>query len=148
MSGGEPVRVVIVGAGRRAGYLYGPLVKALAPRVTLVGVWGRSETSARRLGEHLGVRCETDLEKLVREEGAEVGVVSVSYAANGEVGLRAVEAGLHVLTETPIAHRLSEADAVIAAAARRGVKVEVAEQFHRRPLEQLKLKLIESGLFG
>jgi hypothetical protein len=26
--------------------------------------------------------------------------------------------------------------------------VEVAEQFHRRPLEQLKLKLIETGIFG
>jgi predicted dehydrogenase len=28
------------------------------------------------------------------------------------------------------------------------LKVEVAEQFHRRPLEQIKLKLLESGLFG
>src|SRR5207302_1844225 len=28
------------------------------------------------------------------------------------------------------------------------VKVEVAEQFHRRPLEQLKLRLIDSGLLG
>ncbi len=28
------------------------------------------------------------------------------------------------------------------------VKIEVSEQFHRRPLEQIKLKLIESGLFG
>jgi predicted dehydrogenase len=50
--------------------------------------------------------------------------------------------------ETPIAHKLSEADAIIAAAAQRGLKIEVAEQFHRRPLEQIKLKLIESGLFG
>ena len=60
----------------------------------------------------------------------------------------AVEAGLHVLVETPIAHKLSEADAIIAAAKERGLKIEVAEQFHRRPLEQIKLKLIEFGLFG
>jgi predicted dehydrogenase len=53
-----------------------------------------------------------------------------------------------VLLETPIAHKLSEADAIIAAAARRGRKIEVAEQFHRRPLEQIKLALIASGLFG
>ena len=52
------------------------------------------------------------------------------------------------MLETPIAHRLDEADAIIAAAAQRGRKIEVAEQFHRRPLEQIKLKLIESGLFG
>ena len=29
-----------------------------------------------------------------------------------------------------------------------GSSIEVAEQFHRRPLEQIKLKLIASGLFG
>jgi hypothetical protein len=34
----------------------------------------------------------------------------------------AVEHGLHVLRETPIAHKLSEADAIIAAAAQRGLK--------------------------
>jgi predicted dehydrogenase len=60
----------------------------------------------------------------------------------------AVEHGLHALLETPIAHKLSEADAIIAAAAERGLKIEVAEQFHRRPLEQIKLVLIASGLFG
>lgn len=60
----------------------------------------------------------------------------------------AVEAGLHVLVETPIAHKLSEADVIISAAEERNLKIEVAEQFHRRPLEQIKLKLIETGLFG
>jgi predicted dehydrogenase len=60
----------------------------------------------------------------------------------------AVEAGLHVLLETPIAHSLSQADAIIAAAQARDLKIEVAEQFHRRPLEQVKLKLLDSGLFG
>jgi predicted dehydrogenase len=74
--------------------------------------------------------------------------VNVAYEANGEVGLTAVEAGLHVLLETPIAHRLGEADAIIRAARERGLKVEVAEQFHRRPPEQIKLALIASGLFG
>jgi predicted dehydrogenase len=60
----------------------------------------------------------------------------------------AVESGLNVLLETPIAHRLSEADAIIAAAETRDLKIEVAEQFHRRPMEAIKLKLIESGIFG
>jgi predicted dehydrogenase len=46
----------------------------------------------------------------------------VNKHANGQVGLMAVEHGLHVLLETPIAHKLSEADAIIAAAARRGLQ--------------------------
>lgn len=143
-----PLRVAIVGTGRRSDYLYGPIIQALPDEVELVAVWGRSTDSARRLGESLGAPWYTDLDKLVGATAPQLGIVSVNYSSNGQVGLMAVEAGLHVLLETPIAHKLSEADAIIAAAAQRGLKIEIAEQFHRRPLEQIKLKLIEYGLFG
>src|SRR5919206_840604 len=141
------MRVAIIGTARRSNYLYGPLLKAL-PDVELVSVWGRSPDSALRLGESLGVPAFTDLDALIRETEPRIGVVSVAYGANGEVGLMAVEHGLNVLLETPIAHKLSEADAIIASARRQDLKIEVSEQFHRRPLEQIKLALIASGLFG
>ena len=143
-----PLRVAIIGTGKRSDYLYGPIVRALPQEVELVAVWGRSADSAKRLGESLGVPAYTDLDQLIRETAPVIGIVSVNYGSNGQVGLMAVEHGLHVLLETPIAHKLSEADAIMAAAQQRGLKVEVAEQFHRRPLEQIKLKLIEAGLFG
>jgi predicted dehydrogenase len=142
------LRVAIIGTAKRSDYLYGPLIKALPNEVELVSVWGRHADSVERLGQSLGVPSYTDLDKLVRETAPEVGIVSVNYHANGEVGLMAVQAGLHVLLETPIAHKLSEADAIIAAAQERELKIEIAEQFHRRPLEQIKLQLLASGLFG
>ncbi|HAJ37415.1 MAG TPA: gfo/Idh/MocA family oxidoreductase [Chloroflexi bacterium] len=144
----RPLRVAIIGTARRSDYLYGPLVQALPDDVELVGVWGRRAAAAQQLGERLHVPWYTDMDRLMREQAPEIGIVSVAYNANGQVGLMAVEAGLHVLLETPIAHKLSEADAIIAAAQRRQRKIEVAEQFHRRPLEQIKLTLIRSGLFG
>lgn len=144
----DPLRVAIIGTARRSDYLYGPIIRALPAEVELVAVWGRSEPSARALGESLGAPWYTNVERLVRETAPEIGIVSVAYEANGQVGLMAVEHGLHVLLETPIAHDLGEADAIIAAARQRGLQIEVAEQFHRRPLEQLKLALIASGLFG
>jgi predicted dehydrogenase len=143
----EPLRIAIIGTAKRSDYLYGPLLRNILG-VELVAVWGRSAGSARQLGENLGVPWYTDLDRLVLETAPEIGIVSVSYNANGEVGLMAVESGLHVLLETPIAHNLAEADAIINAAKERSLKIEVAEQFHRRPLEQIKLKLLESGLFG
>jgi len=145
-----PLRVAIIGTAKRSDYLYGPLIKALSEEVELVSVWGRSKDSVpvQKLTTSLNVPGYTDFDKLMRETEPEIGVVSVNYHANGKVGLMAVEAGLHVLLETPIAHKLTEADAIIAAAEQRGVKIEIAEQFHRRPLEQIKLKLIETGLFG
>jgi predicted dehydrogenase len=143
-----PLRVAIIGTAKRSDYLYGPLINALPDEVVLVAVWGRSLDSTKRLSQSLGVPGYTDLNQLIHETAPEIGIVSVSYYANGEVGLMAVEAGLNTLLETPIAHKLSEADAIIAAAEERNLKIEVAEQFHRRPLEQIKLKLLESGLFG
>ncbi len=148
MNNKRVLRVAIIGTAKRSDYLYGPIVEALPAEVELVAVWGRSETSVQKLSRSLGVPGYTQLDKLIRETAPDLGIVSVNYHANGEVGLMAVEAGLHVLLETPIAHKLSEADAMIAAAQERGLKIEVAEQFHRRPLEQIKLKLIETGLFG
>ena len=143
-----PLRVAIIGTAKRSDYLYGPLIKSIPAEAELVSVWGRSDSSTQQLSESLGVPGYTDLPKLIQATAPDIGVVSVNYHANGEIGLMAVEAGLHVLLETPIAHTLSEADAIIAAADERGLEIEIAEQFHRRPLEQIKLKLIESGLFG
>lgn len=144
----RPLRVAIIGTAKRSDYLYGPLIRALSADVELVSVWGRQAESVERLGKSLNAPAYTDMDRLMRATAPEIGIVSVNYHANGEVGLMAVQAGLHVLLETPIAHRLSEADAIIAAAQERGLKIEIAEQFHRRPLEQIKLKLIASGLFG
>ena len=144
----QPIRVAIIGTAARSSYLYGPMLKALSDDVTLVAVWGRTPGSAKKLGQGLDVPWFTEIETLINETQPQMGIVSVAYHANGAVGLMALEHGLHVLLETPIAHKLSEADAIIRAASQRALKVEVAEQFHRRPLEQLKLKLIGSGLFG
>lgn len=144
----QPIRTSIIGTAARSDYLYGPMVKTLSDEVCLVSVWGRTVESAKKLGESLGVPWYTDIEELIKETHPQIGIVSVASQANGMVGLMAVEHGLHVLLETPIAQKLSEADAIIRAAGQRNLKVEVAEQFHRRPLEQLKLKLIASGLFG
>ncbi|MFN2236336.1 MAG: Gfo/Idh/MocA family oxidoreductase, partial [Anaerolineales bacterium] len=107
-----PLRVAIIGTAKRSDYLYGPIIRALPEEVELVSVWGRSQDSTQRLSEGLAVPGYTDLEKLVSETAPQIGIVSVNYHANGEVGLMALEAGLHVLLETPIAHKLCEADAI------------------------------------
>src|SRR5258708_39972087 len=108
----SPVRFAIIGTSKRSDYFYGPVLRGL-PDTELVAVWGRSPDSARVLGESLNIPWYTDLKKLIRETAPQIGIVSVEYSANGEVGLMAVEHGLHVLLETPFAHHLREADAII-----------------------------------
>ena len=144
----DRLRFAIVGAGKRSNYLYAPLLELLKEDVEIVGVWGHSDEKARALGTKLGVPWFTDLERLVEQTRPQAAVVSVTYGANGQVGRQAVELGLNVLLETPIAHDLADADAILAEAESRHLKLEVAEQYYRRPMERIKLALIQAGFFG
>ena len=144
----ERIRFAIVGTSQRSDYLYGPLLTTLSDEVELIGVWGRSEGRVKVLGEKFCVPWFTDLERLRDEARPQAAVVAVAYAANGEVGRKVVALGLHALLETPIAHDLADADAIMAGAKAQNLKVEVAEQYYRRPIERLKRLLIEADVFG
>lgn len=144
----DRIRFAIVGTGKRSDYLYAPLLNILKEEVEFVGVWGRSEEKAHELGEKYHVQGFTDLEQMRNELAVDAAIVSVANPANGEVGRRVIELGLHALLETPVANRLEDADAIISGAKANNLKVEIAEQYYRRPIERLKRKLIDSDLFG
>ncbi|MGE5223181.1 MAG: Gfo/Idh/MocA family protein [Omnitrophica WOR_2 bacterium] len=144
----EQIRFIIAGGGARSDYLYAPLFKMLSDELELAGIWSRSTERARFLGEKHAVPWSTDLQGLIKETKAQAAIVSVNYHANGEVGRLIVDSGLHALLETPIAHHLWDADAIIAGAKAQDLKIEVAEQYYRRPIERLKRLLIDAGLFG
>ncbi|MBA3554350.1 MAG: Gfo/Idh/MocA family oxidoreductase, partial [Gemmatimonadales bacterium] len=65
----------------------------------------------------------TDLDALLRK--VEAVTVAVPTPAHAEVGLRALERGVPLLMEKPLAGTLEEADALIAAARRRGLQLQV-----------------------
>lgn len=114
-----PVGVIGVGAlGRHhARHL------ASLPDAHLVGVYDLDPERARQVaGEH-GVRAFGDLDELLRAvEAVSVVVPTPQHAA---VGLRALEHGVPVLMEKPLAASLQEADALIDAADRAGVQLQV-----------------------
>ncbi|HWR38211.1 MAG TPA: Gfo/Idh/MocA family oxidoreductase [Patescibacteria group bacterium] len=67
---------------------------------------------------------------------------------HARMALDAMEAGKHVIVEKPMAMSLAEADAMIAAAQKRGVKIAVTHQNRfNRPVVKLREKL-EKGKFG
>lgn len=144
----DRIRFAIIGTGKRSDYLYAPLLNILKEDVELVGIWGRSEEKARELGEKYHVPWFTDLEQVRNELDIDAAIVSVANPANGAVGRRVIEMRLHALLETPIANSLEDADAIISGAKDNNLKVEVAEQYYRRPVERLKRKLIDAGVFG
>jgi predicted dehydrogenase len=142
------IRFAVIGAGNRSDTLYAPLLNILKEHVEFVGVWGRSEEKARKLGEKYHVPWFTDLTQMRNELQVDAAIVSVANPANGEVGRQVVELGLHALLETPIANSLEDADDIISGAKAKNLKIEVAEQYYRRPIERLKRMLIDTDVFG
>jgi predicted dehydrogenase len=62
--------------------------------------------------------------------------------------LKAFEAGLHVMTEKPMAITLASCRTMRDAAARAGRKLAVAENFRRDPMNRLAKALLDSGAIG
>lgn len=99
--------------------------------VDLVGVHDIDHARAEAVAAEMGTRAFADLDELLgRIEALSVAVATTAHAS---VGLRALERGVPVLMEKPLAVTLEEADALIATAARHGVQLQVGhiERFNR-----------------
>ncbi len=117
----DPLRLAIVGAGHFGRY---HVLKAAAePRVALVGVVDHDPEKAARVAAEGGAPALPDLDAALDE--AEAVIVAATTRAHHALGLRVLEAGRHLFMEKPLATTLAEADALIAAAAARGVVLQV-----------------------
>jgi predicted dehydrogenase len=144
----KPLRVAVVGTGERVETYYAPILRALRPELSWVGVWGRRRERVDELARREGVPGFTDLDEMLRAAPADILVLCVHSRANGDLGRKLAATGRALLLETPIANELPLADDIIRLAREKGAPVEVAEQFHRRPAEELKRLLIRRGVFG
>ena len=112
----KTVRIGIVGVGHM-GRLHAEKVVALrdaGANVELAGVYDVDAARARDTALGLGVSAARDAGSLYRE--CDAVVAAVPTVAHHEVARSALEAGLDVLVEKPIAARLDEAEDLIAVA--------------------------------
>lgn len=127
MSPRLPIGVVGVGAlGRHhARHL------AILEEAELVGVFDTDAARAAEVAGDLGVTAFGDFDTLLARVQAVT--IAVPTPAHASVGLRALERGVAVLMEKPLAVTVAEADALIAAAARAGVQLQVGhiERYNR-----------------
>ena len=119
----------VIGAG-----LFGEnhaLVYSRLPGVELVAVCDQNEARAREVAERYGARTHyTDYAQLLAEPDIEAVSIATPDFAHAEIALAAAQAGKHILCEKPLATTVEEAQAIVDAAARAGVKLMV--DFHNR----------------
>ena len=154
----ERVRLGIVGCGgmgRRHLAGLGELGRSDHDAVALVAVCDLNERNATALadeaGQLLGHRPAvfTDLERMAREaEGLEAASCTVETGAHHRVAAALLDLGLHTLCEKPLALTIRGCDQIIAAAARGGRILSVAENFRRDPINRLVRSLLDDGAIG
>lgn len=121
MTARVPVGVIGVGAlGRHHARHLATLEGA-----ELVGIYDADPGTAARVAAEVGAVAIGDIDTLLaRVKGVSIAVPTSRHA---EVGLQALERGVAVLIEKPIAATLPEADALIAAARAAGVPLHVGQ---------------------
>ena len=122
------LRIAVIGAGVMGGH-HARKVRDRAQRdgdVALIGVCDAQLERARAVGGELGAPVATEPAELFAK--ADAAIVAVSAVAHYEVARRALEAGLDVLVEKPIAATLTEADALVELARSRARVLQVGHQ--------------------
>jgi predicted dehydrogenase len=116
---GAALPVGVVGVGS-LGFHHARILRDV-PGAALAGVYDADAARAARVAEELGVRAFPALEDLLA--AVEAAVVAVPTTRHAEVALAALERGVHLLIEKPIASTLEEADRIVGAAEAAGVLV-------------------------
>ncbi len=75
-------------------------------------------------------------------------IVTTPPHLHAAIGVEALEAGVHVMVEKPIALTVRQSLELIAAATRTGKKLAVAENYRRDPINRLAKAIIEAGVLG
>lgn len=107
----------------------------------LVGVFDPDMERARAVAEETGCVALPDADSLLA--GVDAVTIAAPTEVHGELGTRALEAGVHVLMEKPLAASLAESDALLAAADAAGRVLQVG---HLKRFHPGVRRLAESGL--
>lgn len=107
------------------------------------------EDVAASYQQDFGIPCGTDLEALLARADVDAVVVSTPHYLHAPLGIRAAEAGKHVIVEKPMATTLEDADALIAACKKNGVLLSSKESgVHYQPQTQKAREMVSGGVIG
>jgi predicted dehydrogenase len=140
-----------VGFGIVGGGMIGAVQAAAIQQISgakLVAVCGRDVTRTAEFAAKLGCTAYTDYERFLQHPGLQIVNICTPSGTHADLGIRAAEAGKHVLTEKPIEINLERADALIEACDRAGVKLGVIFQSRFLPAVQRIKQAVDEGRFG
>ncbi len=142
----ETIRVGIVGCG----FILDQHLRSLRRLrgLRIVGVADPCAEARQAAARSAGAPAFADTTALLREAAPHVVHVLTPPHAHCEVALEAIAAGCHVLLEKPMSVSVGEADEMLAAARRAGVRLCVSQNFLYMPIVAEARRLAASGALG
>ena len=117
----KTIRTAVIGVGHMGRYHAEKF--AACEGAELAAVVDSDPGRAVALAQKLGCAAIADYRQVLGQ--ADAAVIATPTAYHHEIALACIGAGMHVLIEKPITRTVAEADALIAAAKRRGVVLQV-----------------------
>jgi predicted dehydrogenase len=114
----------------------------------LVAVCGRDEKRTAEFAAKFEAAPYTDYDRFLAHPGLQIVNICTPNGLHAEQGVRAAQAGKHVLVEKPIETTLEKADALIEACDRNGAKLGVIFQSRFLPAVQKIKRAIDEGRLG
>ncbi|MBX3014110.1 MAG: Gfo/Idh/MocA family oxidoreductase [Caldilineaceae bacterium] len=116
--------------------------------VAVCDLFPQSANEAADLAQELLGRRPTVHTDLAELRGIDVLIITTSPETHTSLGMTAMELGMHVLVEKPIDVTIAQGRRLLAASARTGRKLTVAENYRRDPINRLAKALITGGALG
>ncbi len=140
------LRTALVGCGK-VGDIHAQALRDL-PEAEFVAVCDSSSERAGAFAGRYGVRPFTDVAAMLREAGAQALLIATPHPLHAEPACTALERGVHVLVEKPLAASLRDCDAMLDSARKSGAVLGVISQrrFYE-PVQRMKAA-IDAGKIG
>ncbi|MGD9495013.1 MAG: Gfo/Idh/MocA family protein [Armatimonadota bacterium] len=114
----------------------------------LVAVCDINREVAEHVGTEMGVPAYTDYEKLLAQDDVEMVFIATPDAEHAPQSIAALDAGIHVLCEKPMAISVEEARAMLAAQQRSGCKLGINQVLRTNPRFAEAKRMADSGYLG
>lgn len=150
MSSASPIRIGIAGLGRSGYKLHAKgLTRAgLGEKFQLVAVADEILDRREEAAQEFGVRSFADYRELIADDQIDLFVCALPNKLHVEACIRALEAGLHVICEKPVAPSPSELDEIAHIAESRGKHFLPFQNYRFQPYFEKLQDVVSSGVLG
>ncbi|MBK5424456.1 MULTISPECIES: Gfo/Idh/MocA family protein [Bacillus] len=141
------LKVGVIGCGSIAQYRHLPEYEA-NPYVQIVAVCDSNKKRAKEVANKYGVNMYTDYNELINCEELDAVSVCTPNDLHASISIVALQSGIHVLCEKPMATSKKDAEMMIEAAEKNGKKLMIGHNQRFVTSHQKAKQLIENGEIG